>query len=61
MLFENAMRLGEVADDLDSLIAALAVPLPGAKQVEAIRASLPAQRDALRAVFVSETGEDPWD
>jgi hypothetical protein len=61
MLFENAMRLGEVADEIDGLIAAMAVPRQGQPPMTNTMVALARQRDALRAVFVSETGEDPWD
>lgn len=61
MIYEQVMRVGEIADDLDALIGALAIPLPNASHVDAIRAALPPLRERLRNIFIAEVGENPWD
>lgn len=57
---DNAFSVGEIADDINTLIGALAVPLPNATHVDAIRAALPSFRARLRAIFVAEVGDNPW-
>lgn len=53
-------RLAVLIDELDSLCAALGLPIPDAMHVQALRDSLPANVQALKAVFVEVTGENPW-
>lgn len=57
---ENAEKLGKASDTIDNLIHAMQLPLPPATHLAALKASLPALRDELRKVYVSETGQDPW-
>ncbi|MEQ6474196.1 hypothetical protein [Comamonas sp. wu1-DMT] len=53
-------KLGVLIDELDSLSAALGMPIPDATHVQALRASLPAKVSALKDAFVEMTGENPW-
>lgn len=52
--------VGLVADTLDNLIHALALPMPPAFHLERLRAALPGVRDRLRAAFVAAVGDNPW-
>ena len=60
MSAEQMERLAEVAETLDNLIGALQLPLPPAMHVDQLKVHLPELRDKLRAVYVAETGENPW-
>lgn len=57
---EQAERIGEVADRLDSLAAGLVIPLPPAMHIDMLKSILPQLRDELRSVYVAETGDNPW-
>lgn len=52
---------GQVADTVDNLISALTLPLPDKLHLQALRESLPSVRDRLRAIYVEQTGENPWE
>ena len=60
MTLDNAIRLGEVADDVDALLAMMAAPKAHV-HMGALPHDLRRVRDELRAIFVAEVGEDPWD
>lgn len=60
MSAENIERVAEVAETLDNLLGALQLPMPPAFHVEQMKAQLPDLREKLRAVYVAETGENPW-
>lgn len=53
-------RLAVLIDELDSLCAALGMPIPDAMHVNALRASLPGKVRAIKAAFIEVTGENPW-
>jgi hypothetical protein len=57
---ENAEDLGKAADTVDNLIHAMMLPMPSAVHLQALKESLPALRDRLRAIYIAETGENPW-
>ena len=57
---EKHDALGQIIDDLDSLAHALQMPMPAQMHVDALRQSLPEKVAALKAAFVSITGDDPW-
>ena len=59
--YESMELLSMQAETLDNLIGALALPMPAALHVEQMKRKLPAIRDALRKVYVVETGDNPWD
>jgi hypothetical protein len=53
---------GEAADLLRELAAEpVSVPLPDKSHLQALRESLPSVRDRLRAIYVEQTGENPWE
>jgi hypothetical protein len=57
---ESMEVLGDQADRIADILGALQLPLPDALHLRAIRECLPSIRDALRRVYVTETGDDPW-
>lgn len=57
---ESIEQLGKVADTLDNLYHALMLPLSPATHIEYMKAALPEAVANLRAVYVAETGSDPW-
>ena len=56
----NIEKVAEVAETLDNLLGALQLPMPPAFHVEQMKSHLPDLREKLRAVYVAETGENPW-
>lgn len=61
LVTESMETVGRAADDLDNLLSAMLLPIPPQHHIEALRASLPRIRDALRDVFATETGFNPWE
>lgn len=57
---ENMESLGMAADTLDNLYHALLLPMPPAMHVAQLKAALPEVIKKLRAVYVAETGDNPW-
>lgn len=57
---ESAEDLGKAADTVDNLIHAMMLPMPATVHLQALKESLPALRDRLRAIYIAETGENPW-
>ena len=55
------MRIAEVADSLDNLLAAQALPLPLHLQLKGVVENLPPLRDTLRSMYVDIAGENPWE
>lgn len=53
-------KLGVLIDEIDSLCAALGMPVPDAMHVQVLRASLPLKVKAIKAAFIEVTGENPW-
>lgn len=53
-------ELGLIADRVDSLAHGLVLPFPPQIHVDQLKRILPEIRDALRAIVVRETGENPW-
>jgi hypothetical protein len=60
MKADSTVALGEAADTLDNLCHATMLPMPAAFHLEQLKAALPEVVKRLRAVYVAETGEDPW-
>jgi hypothetical protein len=58
---ESMEMLGMQADELDNLIQCLEFPLPNTTHVRQLKLALPKIRDALRKVYVVETGDNPWE
>lgn len=53
--------VGKKADTIDSLLGAMALPLPPKMHLDGLKASLTSMRDELRAEVVRATGENPWE
>lgn len=53
--------IGEVADTIDNLIAALGMPLPDKLHVKGLRESLPEISATLKRIVVEVSGENPWE
>lgn len=53
-------RFGELVDTIDNLNSALSMPLPDSIHVNAMREELPEVLAELKNIFVSITGENPW-
>ena len=60
MMTEQADRIGEIADRLDSLACGLVIPMSADVHVAMLKSILPQLRDELRSVYVAETGDNPW-
>lgn len=58
---ENFDKIGEVADTLDNLIAAMSLPIPPEIHLKALKESLPEASKKLKEAYIAETGGDPWD
>lgn len=54
-------RLGRLADRIDNLTHAMALPLPDSVHLQALRDAMPELRDELKAIYVEVTGENPWE
>lgn len=53
--------VGLVADQVDSLVHAMHLPIPDAMHVNALRESLPEVRAELRRITVELLGRNPWE
>jgi hypothetical protein len=57
---ENLNEIGEVADMLDNLLAAVSMNLPAEMHLDGLKESLPEASLRLKKAVIAETGEDPW-
>jgi hypothetical protein len=57
---ENMERLGTAADTVRNLLGSLELPMPPAFHVEQMKRELFKLMDELRAVYIAETGDNPW-
>ncbi len=57
---ESMEMLSEAAERLDNLTYGLKLPMPPAFHIEQLKSILPDIVKSLRAVYVAETGDDPW-
>ena len=57
---DDAEELGTMVDELDALIAALAMPLPPELHIKGLAGSIKNKRDKLRNLL-TRNGFDPWD
>lgn len=57
---ENMERLGTAADTVNNLLGALQLPMPPAFHVEMMKRELFKLMEELRAVYIAETGDNPW-
>ena len=53
--------LGQAIDKLDSLAAALTLPLPADMHVQQLKRALPEIVRELKSEFAAVTGENPWE
>ncbi len=60
MTYESMEKLGMAADTLANLLGAMELPMPAQFHLDRLKAALPEVRDAMRAVYVAETGDNPW-
>ena len=60
MTHESMEVLGQLADRVDALVNAMKLPLPPVIHLQALKESLPTVVKELRAIYVVETGDDPW-
>jgi hypothetical protein len=58
--YEAIEKLGEAADTVDNLIGALQLPLDPRMHVEQLKLALPKLSATLKAVYVAQTGDNPW-
>lgn len=56
----NIEEIGEISDKCDNHYHASKLPLPSHIHVEALSEAMKNIRDRLRAVYVQETGDNPW-
>lgn len=61
MTTENQERLAEIAERLDNLTGSLQIPMPAQFHVDQLKNILPEIRDELRLLYISESGENPWE
>lgn len=59
MKTENVLRLGQLANTLDSFVNAPALE-PPESMPESLHEAAPDLVAELRAIFINETGENPW-
>lgn len=58
--YESMEVLGEQADTIANLLAAMNMPLPPQLHLDALRPALTDVLAKLRQVYVTETGDNPW-
>lgn len=58
--YESMEALSMVAETLDNLFHALTIPMPPSIHIDQMKRQLPELRDKLRAIYVAETGDNPW-
>jgi hypothetical protein len=58
---ERLDRLGTVADNLDSALHMLRVPLPAQTHLEGLAASMRKARDEIAGIVREVSGDDPWE
>lgn len=56
----STQLLGDAADTLDNLCHAAMLPMPAQFHLDQLKAALPEVVKNLRAVYVAETGKNPW-
>ena len=57
----NAENWGLLIDRIDNVIAAFELPLPAGFQVKQSKSILMQISKEMKAVFVDENGENPWE
>jgi hypothetical protein len=59
-VLEAQDNLGRTIDRVDSLIGALALPMPDKFHIEQLKSILPDVSADLKKYFAEATGENPW-
>lgn len=57
---QHIEEIGLVADSINNLLGALALPLPPQMHIEGLKPNLFSLMERLREVYVAEAGENPW-
>jgi len=60
MTKENIEKLGRLIDQIDNFKHALNIPVPADIHVKGFKESMPEWVEALKQIFIEETGENPW-
>ena len=60
MKVENIEKLGELKDTIDNLHSALQIPMSAQFHIEQIQRELIGLAQAVRDIYIDETGNDPW-
>ena len=58
---EQLEPIGELADRIDNLAAALNLPMPDSFHVKQLKSELPKVANELKRFYRSISGENPWD
>lgn len=56
----HAETIGQIADRLDNLVAALDLPMPPAFHLGQIKQQLPDVANELKRAVIEMSGENPW-
>lgn len=60
MQTEQSEKIGQLADEIENILHATMLPMPVKFHFDQLVQRLPEWRDKLRAIYVAETGENPW-
>ena len=58
---EALEELGQCVDTIDSLAAAMAMPIPADMHLKALRGSLPGLKQRIKQAYLALGGEDVWE
>ena len=58
---QNLERIAQTVDELESLIAVLALPMPAEFHVDQMRNVLPLKVQVIKEAIIKESGENPWE
>tara|TARA_R110000824_G_scaffold187984_1_gene369278 strand:+ start:1512 stop:1694 length:183 start_codon:yes stop_codon:yes gene_type:complete len=58
---DNLEKIGQTVDDLESLIAGLAIPMPPQFHLDQLKNILPEKIKAIKEAVIAESGENPWE
>lgn len=61
MTNEQAEKLGQLIDSIDSLAHGLNIPMPAEFHIEQLKKILPEKVATLKEVYHEITGENPWE
>ncbi len=58
---ESLDQIGALVDKADNFAAAAILPLPAKMHAEQLVRGMEDIRDQLRAIYIKETGKNPWE